>query len=129
MIFKSPKDYKVYKYEREKRYKDRVPFVQEILYPVINGESFIDEVKKTRKTFISTVDINEFGIGIRSKKQLSVGDFLNLCIKFDKLPIIETISRVKWVGADDDSYLAGCEFCSIKNEDRQYIKEYMNSYK
>lgn len=126
MFLKSSKYYRAYNVEKEKRYRKRVPFSQDIKYPIINGKSFIEESKKNSDAIIEVVDINEFGIGIRSKLYLSKGDFLNLCIKFDDSPTFEILCIVKWTALDDKSYLSGCEFCYLRNEDRKYIRDYMD---
>lgn len=126
MIIESFKNGKVYKFEREKRYKERKEFVYEILYPVLNGKSFIKEARERKNYLIQTTDITEFGIGLRSNIMLKKGDFLNLCIKVNNSPIFECMCVVKWVGIDDKSYIAGCEFCNIRNEDRFYIRQFMN---
>ncbi|MHC1683548.1 MAG: PilZ domain-containing protein [Clostridiaceae bacterium] len=126
MITKSLKDGKVYKIEREKRYKERKGYNFEISFPVLNGSSFKDVNHELGQYLMKTTDITEFGIGIRSNIMLKEGDFLNISLKVNMSPIFECMCIVKWVGVDDESYLAGCEFCNIRNEDRTYIRQFMS---
>lgn len=126
MFSKSYKNGKIYKIDKDRRFKERKEFTYDISFPVVNGKSYIEEQVKTDGYVIKTTDITEYGIGIRSNIILNKGDFLNLSIKVDGSPIFECMCIVKWVGVDDKSYIAGCEFCNIRNEDRNYIRNFMN---
>jgi PilZ domain. len=125
MISKSFRDNKNYLINNEKRFRKRVPHFQDIYYPMVNGKSFIEEINECSGPIIVTFDINEYGVGLRSRIKLEVGDFLNLPLKFENSPTFECMCIVRWAALDDISYVAGCEFCNIRNNDRMYIRDYM----
>jgi hypothetical protein len=129
MFSKSLKSGKLYEVKFEKRFRKRVPFNSPIYYPVVNGKSLSGTSIDSENPPMQATDINEYGIGIRTNILLNPGDFVNLSIKLEKdSPTFECVCIVKWAGIDDASYIVGCEFCHIRNEDRQYIRHYMQRF-
>lgn len=117
-------DDRTYKYESEKRQKQRVKFLVEILYPRLNDES-IYEKYGTDESVLQAVNLSEHGICFKSKMKLKVGDFINFSLRVGNNPSFWCMAVVKWVNIDDDSYVAGCEFISQTLVQIQAIREYV----
>lgn len=117
-------DDRIYKYESEKRQKQRIKFLVEILYPRLNDESLYEKYG-TDDSVLQAVNLSEHGICFKSKIKLKVGDFINFSLRVGNNPSFWCMAVVKWVNIDDNSYVAGCEFISQTLVQIQAIREYV----
>lgn len=115
---------RIYKYESEKRQKQRIKFSLEVLYPRLNDES-IHEKYGTDDSVLQAVDLSERGICFKSKIKIKVGDFINFSLRVGNNPSFWCMAVVKWVNIDDNSYVVGCEFISQTLIQIQAIREYV----
>lgn len=115
---------RIYKYEHEKRQKQRIKFSLKILYPRLNDESIYEKYGKD-DSVLQAVDLSEHGICFKSKIKLNVGDFINFSLRIGNNPSFWCMAVVKHVNFDDNAYVSGCEFISQTLVQIQAIREYI----
>lgn len=112
-------------YKVEKRKYKRSEFSQAIYYPRVNYKSFDNNNKENIPVF-KVLNIGQGGVAVDSAVLLQKGDVLNFLIKIEDNPSFQCMGIVKWIGFDDDRFIAGCEFMMLNMKQIQSIKDYVN---
>jgi hypothetical protein len=121
---KSTKSNKVYSFLKEKRSSRRTDFDLEIIYPRVNDKNVSNP---SGNTIMRALNISEAGICISSEVPLKKGDFLDILLSIKGNPSFTAIIEIKWVGYDDEAFLAGGEFLCLTmnqiNTIRSFVKQ------
>jgi hypothetical protein len=114
-----------YKYNKEKRKNLRVPYNLDVLAPFINNESST-RLSAVNGSFMKATNLSEGGISFKGNVPLKVGDFIDFLISIEGNASFKCLCEVKWVGFDDETLLAGCQFLCLTQEQVLIIRGYVN---
>lgn len=107
----------------EKRYTDRKGFDLEIFYPCINNVSIYRDYN-VEGPLLRAVNISKTGVCFVSKAKIKVDDFLSFMLKIEENPTFWCLSQVKWVKAEKDTYIIGCQFYLLDRENLKAVSDY-----
>jgi hypothetical protein len=108
-----------------KRFNKRVELNSDLYYPQVNNESIYKKYS-TSEPLLETINLSEGGISFKGKVPLKVGDLINFTLAIENKPSFWCTAKVKWVDSDNGSYITGCEFLALTQDQVNCIKEYVN---
>lgn len=115
---------KEFSYKVEKRKSQRAEFHQDIFYPRINDKS-VQQDAEDEKSIFRTMNISVGGIGLCSTVPLQNGDVINILLKIGENPSFECMCLIRWIGFNDKSCIAGCEFIMLTLNQIKIIEQYV----
>lgn len=103
----------------------RAKYEVNIYYPHINNKKESENFDPNTPV-LKTLNISESGISFVSKVEIKVGDFVSFLIKIEGNPSFQCLGEVRWVNKNQENFIVGCQFYTVKDEYIEMIRDYVN---
>lgn len=111
-----------------KRRSPRAQYVADVYYPHVNNK-WESENQDPNTPVIKTLNISDSGMSFLSKVAIKVGDFISFFIKIEDNPSFQCLGEVKWVEAEQENFVVGCQFYTITDDQLSVIRKYVEKSK